>query len=431
MPRMPYLALGAALLFGALWQLSSNESAADGLPALSHGSVKHSAKRTSHDELRAKVPTLDVLSAIDSAKVVNGRLVTSVDGRAATLSVDPELQRHAQSVLEQFNVPAGAIVALDPLTGRVLAYANHHEEGAPEFHGQADIAADVSAPAASVFKVVTASALFDAGVKGESRTCYSGGSKGLRARHLEDRDTDRQCASLSEAMAYSTNAVFAKLADRHLDPKVLGRYAGAFAFGSSVLFDGKVKASPIDIPTERLEFARTSAGFWHTQLSPIHAALLAATIANDGHMPRPTLIDELKEGNEVIYTQRPENLRSVIPRRTARAVGNMMRGTVSMGTARKYFYDQAGNPFLPGIAVAGKTGSLAGQKPYRGYSWFVGYAPVSRPTIAVAALVINSGKWRIKGAYAAREVLRYHLVEQAAKAKKAKAKAKPPTPGNP
>lgn len=88
-----------------------------------------------------------------------------------------------------------------------------------------------------------------------------------------------------------------------------------------------------------------------------------------------------------------------------------------MGTARKYFYDQAGNPFLPGISVAGKTGSLAGRDPYRGYSWFVGYAPASRPTIAVAALVVNSGKWRIKGAYAAREVLRYHLVEQADKSK--------------
>ena len=74
--------------------------------------------------------------------------------------------------------------------------------------------------------------------------------------------------------------------------------------------------------------------------------------------------------------------------------------------------DQRGNAFLPGIQAAGKTGTLAGDDPYRGYTWFVGFAPADAPTIAVAALVVNEPRWRIKGAYAAREAMRYWLVER-------------------
>jgi cell division protein FtsI/penicillin-binding protein 2 len=90
----------------------------------------------------------------------------------------------------------------------------------------------------------------------------------------------------------------------------------------------------------------------------------------------------------------------------------MMELTVSRGTAHGAFFDQAGNAFLPGIAVAGKTGTLTAESPYRGYTWWVGFAPAERPTIAVAALVVNSPRWRIKASYVAREALRYYLVER-------------------
>src|SRR5690606_9297213 len=104
--------------------------------------------------------------------------------------------------------------------------------------------------------------------------------------------------------------------------------------------------------------------------------------------------------------------RSVIPRATARSLAEMMELTVSRGTAHGAFFDPAGHPFLPGIDVAGKTGTLTAERPYRGYTWWVGFAPAERPTIAVAALVVNSPRWRIKASYVAREALRYYLVER-------------------
>ncbi|HEY8428422.1 MAG TPA: penicillin-binding transpeptidase domain-containing protein, partial [Sandaracinaceae bacterium] len=164
------------------------------------------------------------------------------------------------------------------------------------------------------------------------------------------------------------------------------------------------------VPEERLELARTAAGFWHVHLSPLHGALIAATIANEGRMPRATLVDRvLDPRGHVAYRARAEVFRHVIPASTARVVDRMMRETVTRGTARRYFFDDRGNAFLPGVEVAGKTGSLTGADPYRAYSWFVGFAPAGAPQIAVSALVVNEPRWRIKGAYVAREAMRYWL----------------------
>ena len=65
---------------------------------------------------------------------------------------------------------------------------------------------------------------------------------------------------------------------------------------------------------------------------------------------------------------------------------------------------------MPGIAVAGKTGSLSANNPYRAYSWWVGYAPADNPRIALAALVVNRELWRIKSSYVARELLHEYLL---------------------
>ena len=215
-------------------------------------------------------------------------------------------------------------------------------------------------------------------------------------------------------MGGSINTVFAKLADRHLDPKKLKGYAARFGFGRPIPFDLKVPASPADIPGDRLEFARTAAGFWHVHMSPLHGAVIAATVANRGLMPRPFLVDRVidTKKNRVVYHAPQVAPRRVLPKRTVGRTAEMMCRTVSDGTARKAFFDRKNRPFLPGIRVAGKTGTLSGVKPYRGFTWWVGFAPYDKPEIALAALVVNTPKWRIKASYLAREALRYYLVER-------------------
>jgi len=327
----------------------------------------------------------------------------------AVLTLHAGLDGHITRLLAQYDVPYGGVVAVEPATGRLLAYVSHSsaEPGGP------DRVLDASAPSASVFKLITSAALLDQGVMPDTTTCYHGGFSALTARELRDNPAlDSACVSLSSALGSSVNVVFGKLALKHLDAQKLTQYASAFGFGQTLPFDARPDASRLDVPQEPLEFARTAAGFWHMHMSPLHAAMIASTVANQGRMMRPYIIDHIADakGRSIARTE-PELHRTVIERRTAEQLARMMRTTVTQGTARKTFYDDRGNPFLPGIDVAGKTGTLSKERPYRGYTWWVGFAPADKPTIALAALVVNSPKWRIKASLVAREALHYYLID--------------------
>ena len=337
----------------------------------------------------------------------DGALISDLpDDHTALLTLDARLQASMEAYFERYAVPHAGLVAIEPSTGRVLAYVSRSAD--PD----RDMARDASAPAASVFKIVTASALVDSGVGPTTEVCYHGGSGGISLAHLTlDPVHDTACASLSSALGRSINVVFARLADQHLDPASLGRFASAFGFGETLPFDVETRESELDIPSDRLEFARTAAGFWHSHMSPLHGALIAATIANEGRMPRATMIDSvLDEDGHVIFEPRPETFRAVVSARTAHVVGDMMQRTVREGTARRAFHDDHGRAFIPGVDIAGKTGTLSEERPYRGYTWWVGYAPADAPRIALAVLVINTPRWRIKASNAAAEAMRQYLV---------------------
>lgn len=367
-----------------------------------------SAQRASTSVARVVTPPFSDIDLGQAAAVGDVWVVPRRDGTRAVLTVDDELQSHMESIFARYDVPQGGLVAMDPKTGRVLAFVGY-EAGKGR---NARVATDPAPPAASVFKIVTASALLDAGVKPSTSVCYGGGMRGLVQADLVDSPTrDRWCATLGDALGYSINAIFAKLADRHIDERRMAQYVSAFGFGQRLPFDLPAEPSPVDVPDSRLERARMAAGFWHSQLSPLHGALLASTIANDGRMPYAAIVDRIESRTgETLYQHTPRTFREVLPRHTARETGEMMTNTVTKGTAKKAFWDHRGRPFLPGVRVAGKTGTLSRYDPQRTYNWWVGYAPVDDPKIAVAALVVNEPTWRIKASYVAKEALREYLM---------------------
>lgn len=355
-------------------------------------------------------PLLDQIRVADRRLEDETYVVDAADGATAVLTLDAGLQQTMEAYFQRYGVPEAGLVALEPSSGRVLAYVSHRGRDT----AAADMARDASAPAASVFKVITGAALLEHGVHATDRVCFHGGESRLTAALLDpDPASDRTCATLTEAMGGSLNVVFARLADQRLDAPTLQRYADAFAFNQALPFDLASSPSELRVPDERLEFARTAAGFWHSHLSPLHGALVAATIANHGTMPRAGVVDRiLDHDGHVAHRFEPGAYRTVIGRETADEVGRMMQRTVSHGTSRRAFHDDRGRPFLPGITVAGKTGTLAEERPYRGYTWWIGFAPAERPTIAVATLVVNTPEWRIKASNAAAEAMRYWLVQR-------------------
>lgn len=322
-----------------------------------------------------------------------GRYVVLTAHGDQPLTLDAEVQDKLTALLEKYDTPYGAVVALEPSTGRVLAMAEH--SGAdPKMRG---LTTKAIYPAASVFKMVTASALLEEGLTPDEEECFHGGEKHIVKGILEDSARDKRCLTLTQALAESANAVFAKLTHKHLSADALLNAAERFHFNRSVDFPIPTEMSLAAVPDDPLGLAKAGAGFGDVFISPLQGALMAAVVANKGVWHPPVLFE--KDVKETPAAER------VMPSQIAEDLGAMMAETVRSGTARKIFHER-------GYAltdVAGKTGSLSDRHPYRDYTWFVGYAPRDKPRVAVAAIVVNGYKWRIHGPYLAREALRLAL----------------------
>lgn len=335
----------------------------------------------------------------------------------AELTLDSRLQQSMERLLRNYNVPYGAVVAIDPRDGRILAMAEHSEKDS-----SVGLATRALYPAASVFKIVTGAALLEAGVRADTEVCYHGGLRSLQLGNLrDDPKRDNTCASLARAMGQSLNVVIAKLANRNLSADDLRSVAGRFLFNQPLPVKpappsvGEALISPALIPEDELDFGRTAAGFGNVFLSPLHGAMMVGAIGNSGVAIEPDLIRAVYENNVRTTTQEPRT-RRVVTEANARILTDMLERTVSEGTARNAFRER-GRSVLGGVKVAGKTGSLADKAPFKDYSWFVGFAPADAPRIAVAVVVVNGMKWRIKSSYVAREAIRKFLNDEVADAR--------------
>ena len=339
------------------------------------------------------------------------------DGRRAVLTLDPMLQAYAEKLLSEARAPRGAIVAMAP-DGRILALAGRRSEPPPKADksdktsksDKADkprpgregvfdwrLATEVWAPAASVFKLVTASALVAAGVDPTGKVCFHGGIRSVLESNLRDDKRDSRCESLQYGVAHSNNAILGKLAFQKLEPGALTRFA--HELGISEGFPGAELtgvAGAVDIPAIRdLNFAQSAAGFSGSQLSAVGGALLAATFADGGEQPVPTLIASIDGVAQALPARR-----RAVTADVARAVGKMMEATCEIGSAAKSFGRRQA------MRVAGKTGTLTRTAPfYMEHSWFVGYAPAEQPQIVVSVVLGNPENWHLKGHEAARRLI--------------------------
>ena len=320
----------------------------------------------------------------------------------AIYTVEPLLQEKIKKFLKDQRVPYGVFVAIDPFNGKVLALVEQSRYS-PRAKGWAERA---TYPSASVFKLVTAAAaLEEKKASPDTMISFHGGLYRLKRNNWEDNpDRDIRKISLTEALAKSANVPFAKVANRWLDNTTLLNYANAFGFNRPIPFEIPLQSSHAAIPEARKDLAYAAAGFGDTEMSPVHGALIASAIGNGGDLIVPHLVDHIvdQEGKEV-YSPKTEIMGHVVSQGTTSLLKEMMSQTIISGTSRRAFRRVHRTAVLRDITIGGKTGSLSGNDPPGKYSWFVGMAPLEKPEIAVAALVINNSHWRIKGSDLAKE----------------------------
>jgi peptidoglycan glycosyltransferase len=355
------------------------------------------------------------------------RLVQELsDGHRILLTLDPVLQDAALTIFRNREVPYAAAVILDVRDNSVLALVGHSSMD-PEVD-PLEVATSAWAPAASTFKLVTAAALLDSNAATPStKVCFHGGLHGIEDGDLRDDPArDTQCETLHDAVAHSHNLVIGKLAMQHLPQDTLLGMAKALRFEGEIPFEIPIERSPAHIPADPLERAKVSAGFWSVDMSPVHGALLASIFARGGLYQPPHIIAQVIAPDGTDMTPAPLETERVLNRDVAMMVGEMMVGTTTEGTARKSFRDDQGTDYIPGVAVAAKTGSLTGKRaPALNYNWLIGYAPADAPEIAFAVLLANEPAWRIKAHYAGRRLVQIYLERRAEIVRQREAKLEP------
>jgi len=306
-------------------------------------------------------------------------------------TLDADLERVAERLLRGAKPVEGAIVALDPRSGRILTF-RAITSGAPSF----DVLTRARLPAASLFKVVTTAALFEStALNLQDRVCINGGAHGIERRHLEPaRGPGSDCGRFAWALGNSKNAVFAQLATRLLTRDDLLKTAERLGFNQPLLLDGAAQDAELGkltVPYGDLDFARAAAGFQGSSLSPLGAAYLMTLIARGGTTVALRLHETANDAGPA------DSERPALSARTARLLTRMLEVTVETGTSRGAFTAPDGKRYLPGIRVAGKTGTLRpGQGQDSMTSWFTGFAPSRNPEIVVSVMLVNGHTYRRK-----------------------------------
>ncbi|MFQ5596556.1 MAG: penicillin-binding transpeptidase domain-containing protein [Nitrospiria bacterium] len=345
-----------------------------------------------------------------------GRYVSRFeDGPTLTYTIAIPLQTHVKTYFERYKVPYGAFVAIDPKSGKILALVDHSTRE-PRSKG---LVFRASYPAASIFKLVTAAAAIEKEqVTPETTISYRGEFNRLKPAYWRDNpEKDILKTTLADALASSNNVVFAKVGARWLDFQTLSQFGKKFLFNRRIPFESPIEISRMEIDDSEASLAKTAAGFGEVGLSPMHAALLGAAIANDGVMMRPYMVDFINSRTgEKIYECDPKPLMTTVLPETAAMLRDMMGLTVLKGTVQEVFQTPRLERSLRGIEIGGKTGSLRGKTPRGRVTWFVAMAPLDDPEIVVSAMIVNDPVWHIIAPQVAKTALAFYFESRNARA---------------
>ena len=288
-------------------------------------------------------------------------------------SIDPSLQSYLSQKLDRKNSSHIGIVVMDPDDGRILSLV-----GFDKADPSNNPCLDSSFPAASIFKIVTAAAALEKGnLRLDSRLQYNGRKYTLYKSQLkEKRNKYTNTITLKDAFAKSVNPVFGKLGALHLGKTQLETYAESFGFNREINFEVFLAPSQTVITDEPYQWAEIACGFnRQTRMSPVHGALISATIFNRGKLIEPTIIETIRDekGTE-LYQSQPAVVSQAYAPHTSAAMRELMKTTIRSGTVRGTFRKYRRDKIISRLEIGGKTGTINNKTDDIKYEWFVGYA---------------------------------------------------------
>ena len=311
-------------------------------------------------------------------------------GNNLNLTINDELQEYAY---EQLDGRDGAIVAMEPTTGQILAMVS-----LPDFNPETiekdwpSMMEDENSPflaratqglypPGSTYKIVTAAGVYDNGMTTETFDDEGLFKKDDVTVYNYNKESFGKL-DIKTAFEVSSNYVFCTLG-YEMGADAVKAEAEKFGVNKSFEFDIPVSQSQIQYKKMTdLDGALVSIGQGGLVMTPLHVAMMASAVANNGKMMKPYLVETVTtENGTVIGQTKPSVLYDSIGTACADYIEDMMIGVVEDGTGT--------GAQISGITVAGKTGTAENETD-KDHAWFVGYAPVENPTICVAVVLENA-----------------------------------------
>ena len=330
-----------------------------------------------------------------------------------TSSLDLALQDYILRLLQRSKTLQAAVVVLRPDDGRILAMVNYDKEG----NGQ-NLCIKADFPAASIFKIVSAAAALEsAGYTPDQPVFFQGRRHTLYKQQLKQtKNKYTNKTSFRKAFASSVNSVFGKLGIFDLGQDVMSEYANRFLFNRVIPFDFPVAMSTIQIPGDDYGLAEIASGFNRkTLISPLHAALLASVVANNGILMAPWLVEKiLSESGEILYHRKVAQLTSPISWKTAEDMKVLMKDTVVYGTCRKSFRPLRRKKAFKNVDFGAKTGTINDKKDRFKYDWLTSYILPQNGTkaISIAVLAVHGEKLGLRSSELGRYIIKYYLTSK-------------------
>ena len=337
-------------------------------------------------------------------------LVTGKSPRGASvkLTINAAVQQAARDAMGDLS---GAAIALNPKTGEIYALvstpsydpntlATHDTESAvAQFNDLLNssnsplsnraIAGTLYHPG-SVFKLVVAAAALDSGTLTTSSQLPNPATLQLpQSTAVINNSTGGPCGSadptvtMVTALQYSCNIPFAEIG-RLVGERTLQDYAEAFGFGATIEIPMAATRSTFPSGMDDAQLMVSSFGQFDVRVSPLQIAMVTSAIANGGILMQPTVVDSvlaadlrpLREFESMVYS-------TPISAATADSLVRMMVLSVDSGAAS--------NARIPGVSVAGKTGTAENGEGEPYTLWFTGFAPSDNPEVVVAVVIENGG----------------------------------------
>jgi cell division protein FtsI/penicillin-binding protein 2 len=332
----------------------------------------------------------------------------------AQYTIVPELQNEAERLLKSYKPDYAAMVMMDASSGRILALASWYKNQPEESQNLALLG---TFPAASIFKIVTATAAVDKySVDPSTIILFNGSNHTLYKRNVMTTNHNRwtRGISLREAFARSVNTAFGRLTFERMQPEDLEEYAIRFGFNQNIISDVPFQPGFIEVPHEKnYHLAEVASGFNRiTTMSPVQGAMIAGSVIMDGTMRVPYLVEKVTDHmGEVLFQAEPVTAATTMSPEGAERLKELMGATISHGTSRKSFKPLTRNRKFRELEVGGKTGSLQGTNPKGKTDWFVGYGMLGDQRVSVAAVTVNKQYWTVKSSHLAQHMLQRHFKE--------------------